>query len=169
MLQWPDIKPDNPSALDEFAIFLCECQFAVQDIEYTNVLEYSKNLRMIVKKLPFYLHDKRRNLVFELKARKEHLTFNVLVSFVKREAKKANDPVFGKSVMSTSTGKDQKNEHQSRSKTTKAFATNVTEEYYKVEFERQILLFENKKNVLRMFENWSFEKYLQKQTELYIL
>ena len=83
---------------------------------------------MIVKKLPFYLHDKWRNLVFELKTRKEHLTFNDLVSFVKREAKKANDPVFGKSVMSTSTRKDQKNKHQSKSKTKKAFATNFSED-----------------------------------------
>ena len=56
-INWPTIKPDNPKALDEFAIFLRECQYAVNNVEAARVLEYSENLKHLVQKLPFYLHQ----------------------------------------------------------------------------------------------------------------
>lgn len=32
-LNWPAIKPDNSKALDSYAIFLTECQFAVKNVD----------------------------------------------------------------------------------------------------------------------------------------
>lgn len=60
---------------------------------------------MLVKKLPFYLHEKWRSIVYDTKEKKEVVKFQQLVSFVRKEAKKATDPVYGKEVMSvTNTG-----------------------------------------------------------------
>jgi len=104
-LDWPIIKPDNGKALDEYAIFLRECQYAIDNIEAARILEYSENLKLLVKKLPFYLHEKWRNIVYDTKEKKEVVKFQQLVSFVRKEAKKATDPVYGKEVMSiTNTG-----------------------------------------------------------------
>ena len=60
---------------------------------------------MLVKKLPFYSHEKWKNIVNDTKEKKEVVKFQQLVSFVRKEAKKATDPVYGKEVMSvTNTG-----------------------------------------------------------------
>lgn len=101
VLNWPLIKPDNPKALDEFSIFLTECLYAVQNVDEVRVLEYSENLKLLVRKLPFYLQEKWRNIVYETKSRHQTVKFQQLVEFVKRESKKANDPVYGKDVMRT--------------------------------------------------------------------
>ena len=94
VLEWPAIKSDKGQALDEFAFFLREYQYAVEDVKCMQVSEYSENLK-IIRKLPYYLHDKWRNIVYDLKTRKEQLTFAHLVSFIRKEAK-ANDPIYGR-------------------------------------------------------------------------
>lgn len=92
-MDWPIIKPDGAKALDTYGIFLKECQFAIQNVEAVRILEYSENLKQLVKKLPYYLHEKWRNIVYELKQRKEIVKFHHLVNFVHKEAKKATDPI----------------------------------------------------------------------------
>lgn len=37
-LDWPVIKPENSKSLDDFAIFLTECQYAIESIEAAKVL-----------------------------------------------------------------------------------------------------------------------------------
>ena len=100
-LDWPVVKQDNPKALDDFSIFLTECLYAVQNVDEVRVLEYSDNMKTLVRKLPFNLQDKWRNIVYETKSQRRTLLFSQLVDFVKREAKKANDPIYGKDVMRT--------------------------------------------------------------------
>ncbi|CAG2192599.1 unnamed protein product [Mytilus edulis] len=97
-MNWPFIKADHPKALDDFAIFLQECMYAVNYVDAAKVLEYSENLKLLIQKLPFYMQEKWRNVVYETKSRKNIVTFSHLVKFVKKEAKKANDPVYGKDV-----------------------------------------------------------------------
>ena len=101
-INWPTVKPDNPKSLDDFAIFLRECLYAVENVDAAKILEYSENLKHLVQKLPFYMHDKWRNIVFETKAKNQVVKFSQLVEFVKREAKKLNDPVYGKDILSKS-------------------------------------------------------------------
>ena len=107
-MNWPFIKADHPKALDDFAIFLQECMYAVNYVDAAKVLEYSENLKLLIQKLPFYMQEKWRNVVYETKSRKNIVTFSNLVEFVKKETKKANDPVYGKDVLNTQVGKNVK-------------------------------------------------------------
>ncbi|VDI06661.1 Hypothetical predicted protein [Mytilus galloprovincialis] len=104
----PFIKADHPKALDDFAIFLQECMYAVNYVDAAKVLEYSENLKLLIQKLPFYMQEKWRNVVYETKSRKNIVTFSHLVEFVKKDSKKANDPVYGKDVLNTQVGKNVK-------------------------------------------------------------
>lgn len=133
VMEWPLIKADNAKALDEFAIFLRECQYAVENVEAAGVLEYSENLKAIIKKLPYYLHEKWRNMVYEIKAKKGFVKFEHLVTLVRKEAKKATDPVYGRDILNNQ-NTDKKSSKPLNHRTTpnynnngKAFVTNVTE------------------------------------------
>ena len=90
---------ENPKSLDDFAIFLSECEQAVKDIDALKVLEYTDNFRKIVSKLPYQLHDKWRSVVHESKEKGKRPSFSTLVKFVSKEAKKSNDPTFGRDAM----------------------------------------------------------------------
>ena len=128
-LGWHTIKPDNSKALDEYAIFLMECQHAVNSIDSAKVLEYSENMKLLIKKLPFYLQEKWRNIVYDLKDKRETVRFQNVVNFVRKEAKKANDPIYGRDVMNTSSDSKQGRNEKSTTvaKPKKNFATNATE------------------------------------------
>ena len=86
-------------SLDEFAIFLTECENAVRSIDAVKVFEYSENHKQLVRKLPYYMHDKWRNLVQSSKDRGEVVNFHHLVCLVKQEAKKVNDPDYGRDAL----------------------------------------------------------------------
>ncbi|XP_064650038.1 uncharacterized protein LOC135501717 [Lineus longissimus] len=92
-LDWPLIAKDNPKALDEFGIFLVECENAVNGIDAIKILEYPDNLTKLVKKLPYHLHDRWRNVYQRLKESKKSVKFGDLTTFVKKEAKKIIDPL----------------------------------------------------------------------------
>ncbi|CAG2235127.1 unnamed protein product [Mytilus edulis] len=130
-LDWSVIKPDNAKALDDFSIFLRECLYAVENVEAARILEYSENLKHLVKKLPYYLHEKWRNIVYDTKGRKETVKFQQLVNFVKKEAKKAIDPIYGKEVLSGTnlSGKKADSSPKASGKTfvRKNFATGIKE------------------------------------------
>ncbi len=51
------MRQDDAKALDQYATFLNECENAVASINAVKVLEYSDNVRKLVAKLPFYLHE----------------------------------------------------------------------------------------------------------------
>ncbi|XP_053389065.1 uncharacterized protein LOC128552083 [Mercenaria mercenaria] len=129
-LEWSVIKADNPKALDQYSIFLKECLYAVENVEAARVLEYSENIKRIIMKLPYYLHERWRTIVYELKEKNRVVKFNNLVSFVQREAKKANDPLYGKTVMSVES-------HSTRAPTLnqrkpyRSFATNTSNDEHR--------------------------------------
>ena len=100
-LSWPQIKPDNPKELDRFSIFLRECENAVNSLDAIKTLEYSENMKRILAKLPYTMHDRWRNIVFQAKEIGSRPSFSQLVEFVSREAKKIIDPDFGREAMST--------------------------------------------------------------------
>ncbi|XP_014675467.1 PREDICTED: uncharacterized protein LOC106815516 [Priapulus caudatus] len=104
-LDWPVIKPDNAKALDDFAVFLMECQHAVGSVQAGQVLEYADHIRQLVKKLPFYLHDRWRTIVQRTRDSERLVRFKHLVDFVRGEAKKATDPLYGRDVLSADNGK----------------------------------------------------------------
>lgn len=128
-LDWPPVKPDSAKTLDQFAIFLRECQYAVENIDTGRVLEYSENLKLLVKKLPFYLHDKWRSCVYELKEKKQAVKFHHLADFVRKEAKKATDPIYGREIMSSSANKRFQDQKKSEAHKNFAVKTNTRSFY----------------------------------------
>lgn len=63
------MRQDDAKALDQYATFLNECENAVASINVVKVLEYPDNVE------------------------------NQIVKFVKWEARKATDPVYGKEAL----------------------------------------------------------------------
>ena len=98
-LKWPCVKPNDSKSLDELAIFLSECENAVRSIDSMKILEYPDNMRKIVSKLPLYMHDRWRNVVQRAKEDFMQVKFHDLVLFIKREAKKSLDPIYGREAM----------------------------------------------------------------------
>ncbi|XP_046564520.1 uncharacterized protein LOC124273324 [Haliotis rubra] len=96
---WPNIKADNAKALDEYAVFLNECHNAVTSLHSVKVLEYPDNIRKLVMKLPFHCQEKWRGIVLQIRLSGSTIEFSNLVQFVRREAQKAMDPMYGKEAM----------------------------------------------------------------------
>ncbi|CAC5362243.1 unnamed protein product [Mytilus coruscus] len=101
-LDWPSIKSGDIKSLDEFALFLVECQYGTESMKAGNVLEYSENIECLMSKLPFHMYDRWRNVVYRVKELHRTVTFNDFVKFVKTDAKKATDPTYGSIAMNYS-------------------------------------------------------------------
>ena len=63
------------------------------------VLEYPDNMRKLVCKVSFHLHNKRHNLFQRAKDNSDNVDFHMLTSFRKQEAMKANNPIYGQEAM----------------------------------------------------------------------
>ena len=86
-------------SLDEFAMLLTECLHCIGEIQGLGVLEYSSNMKAIVQKLPYQLHEKWRGVVQRITDKEEPLRFDHLVDFVSLEARKGRDTTFGRNAM----------------------------------------------------------------------
>lgn len=98
-LDWPVIKSGDSKALDQFALFLIECKNAANSIAAMQILEYSENIKQLMCKLPYHLHDRWRNIVLRTRSYKQTIKFEHFVKFVEDEAKKVNDLTYGSSVI----------------------------------------------------------------------
>ncbi|XP_062621125.1 uncharacterized protein LOC134282740 [Saccostrea cucullata] len=125
-LDWPAVK--DAKMLDEFSLFLVECQNAAESIDSVSVLDYSDNIKRLMTKLPVYMHDRWRNVVLKTKETKKTVKFKDFVSFVKTEAKKSNDPTYG----NASIGGNSKN--QDRNQKRAVASTDVTSEVHVQDF-----------------------------------
>ncbi|VDI27101.1 Hypothetical predicted protein [Mytilus galloprovincialis] len=90
-LDWPNIKSGDIQSLDEFALFLVECQYGTESMEAGSVLE---------------------NVVFRVKGSHRTVKFNDFVNFVKAEAKKATDPTYGNIAMNYSNSRSTNQQRQ---------------------------------------------------------
>ena len=55
-MEWPPIK--DSKMLDEFSLFLTECENAASSINSNSVLDFSENIKRLLSKLPVYMHDR---------------------------------------------------------------------------------------------------------------
>ena len=78
-LDWPSIHHDCPKKLDEYAVFLSEGKGAIQTIEAVKVLQYTDTMKKL-SKLPYNLQEKFRNVVFNIKERRNIVKFEDLVN-----------------------------------------------------------------------------------------
>ncbi|XP_013406078.1 uncharacterized protein LOC106170651 [Lingula anatina] len=97
--QWPNVKPGDISALDNFGIFLRECHYAVGSIASTTILEYPENIKKLSQKLPQPMQDRWRSHAYKKKEKGLKVTFETLVDFVQREARILTDPIYGKNSL----------------------------------------------------------------------
>ena len=72
VLAWPQVKPEDGSALSKFAIFLSSCKNALGSSLYASKFDQPGNLQKLVFKLPFSMRERWRrsaNDIMELQAR----------------------------------------------------------------------------------------------------
>ncbi|XP_074651595.1 uncharacterized protein LOC141906248 [Tubulanus polymorphus] len=123
-LEWPIVKQDNPKLLDELGMFLMECQNAIIDLKGVKLLEYPDNIKRIVNKLSYGLQERWRNVVCNLKEKGRSVAFDDLVTFIRKESRKACDPIYGRTALSSV---DPKASKSNKSKQTfVAAATTIT-------------------------------------------
>ena len=105
VMNWPNIKPEDTKLLDEYSVFLTECLHSVDSVSGLGVLDFSENMKTVVKKLPYHMHDKWRSEVLRLREANVAVLFKHLVLFIQREAKKCRDVVFGRDALKSDKGK----------------------------------------------------------------
>lgn len=54
-LSWPQVKPEDSRALQDYAMFLRSCYNAMEEMEYLEDLDTVSNIRSIVLKLSYKL------------------------------------------------------------------------------------------------------------------
>lgn len=94
--KWPPFKSDDVKALQEYGFLLRQCCNAIGDVESLHELDVSANMQAVIKKLPYKLRDKWRNVVCDLQERfQRKVVFSNVVEFVEKQVKIASDPLFG--------------------------------------------------------------------------
>ena len=58
VLNWPQIKTNDVKSLDKYSILLSECSHAISDLSALSVLESSENMKLVVNRLPYQLHER---------------------------------------------------------------------------------------------------------------
>ena len=103
-------------------MFVEECKHAMVSIEAVKILENPENMRKLVMKLPYNMHDKWRHFVRKRGDYSTKIQFSELAKFIDNESVAANHPVYGKAHMvveKPSTGQ----QTGAKQKTKKVFAT----------------------------------------------
>jgi len=101
-MEWPQIKPEDRKGLNAFALFLIGCCNTVNDVDYMDEMNNPTNMKCVLSKLPFKLKERWRSYAYDIQERRrKRARFPDLVEFVYRQAKVANDPLFGDILDST--------------------------------------------------------------------
>ena len=125
-LDWHPIRADDPKGLNEFSIFLSECLYAVKSVNTGGTLDSLEDLKRLISKLPFHMHDRWRNRVLGSSTYR-HPDFDQFVAFVREEARKSNDPAFGREAISKYTT-DQRDKRQGKLKVKASYAVMAEED-----------------------------------------
>ncbi len=129
-MEWPQIRPEDRKGLNAFALFLVGCCNTINDVDYMDEMNNPTNMKSILSKLPFKLKERWRSYAYDIQERtRKRARFPDLVEYVYRQAKVANDPLFGDILDSTSSSqnssKKQPSIRKSESKRS-SFAVNVS-------------------------------------------
>lgn len=90
------IKHKEGNALQKFFVLLTSCENTLQEIGYLNKIENPESHQKVVKRLPFPLRLKWRDVADDItnNAQRE-ITFTDLTKFMKARARALTHPVFG--------------------------------------------------------------------------
>lgn len=96
VLNWPVVKAENVSLLQDYALFLHGCNNAMSDLQDMRELDMSANLNVVISKLPYKLNKQFRSLACDVREKqKRKPNFSDVVQFVEHQVKILSDPVFG--------------------------------------------------------------------------
>ncbi|XP_072025355.1 uncharacterized protein [Amphiura filiformis] len=98
MRQWPNVKGDS-SGLQDLSLFLLECKNTMTSLGYTNELQSTANIRMLMMKLPYSMRDRwRRQVDYVEEERNKVVTFEDFTSFLEKQARIATNAAYGRSA-----------------------------------------------------------------------
>ena len=92
--KWPPIKHEDPDSLQEFYIYLMECDNYLDNANVYNQLQNPKELSNVTAKLPFKLRERWRRRAHDILQTHRNVKFNDLVSFISTEVSVMKQPVF---------------------------------------------------------------------------
>lgn len=83
VLEWPMIRYEDITALQDYALFLRGCCNAIADLQYMQELDRPTNMRAVILKLPFKLREKWRTTACDIMERpKQRAKFSDVVNFI---------------------------------------------------------------------------------------
>ncbi|MCG8431630.1 MAG: hypothetical protein MJA29_10710, partial [Candidatus Omnitrophica bacterium] len=95
-LKWTEIiSEDDVQKIDDFAIFLVECQNAIKCLDAVRLLNFPQNIQSLVNKLPPSYRAKWRSHMFKVKKSKP-IDFSIFVDFLRDKVREVTDPFYGK-------------------------------------------------------------------------
>ena len=93
---WPQIKKDDETAIDELSLYLMNCSQFLDSMGGSAQMNSPKEIMHIVMKLPYKLRENWRKLTHEILKNDRTVNLHDLVSFVADEAALLRQPLFSK-------------------------------------------------------------------------
>ena len=93
--KWKPITQENLKSLQELSIFLNQCLSRMNNMTTLNQLNSPKEIRDILKKLPYEYQKKFREIATTKMEKNKPILFEDLVKFVDRQVKVLETPIFG--------------------------------------------------------------------------
>ncbi|XP_078357279.1 uncharacterized protein LOC144642164 [Oculina patagonica] len=96
LVEGPQIKAEDGTALERFSIQLTSCVNTLTDIGYLNKLDNPDNLKKVIERLPYGFRLKWRDTVDRIVEREQRdVTIKDIMDFVVAKARAATHPIFG--------------------------------------------------------------------------
>ena len=92
---WPVIKKEDSSALKELSVFLNRCLAMMSNMDELNQLNSLKEIRDIVKKLPYDLRKKFRDTAGSHIESGQKVDFKYLAQFIQKQSRLLEMPILG--------------------------------------------------------------------------
>ncbi|XP_030836004.1 uncharacterized protein LOC115921870 [Strongylocentrotus purpuratus] len=107
-MAWPNIRGEDPEGLLSYSLFVTELGNLAKDLHLQQEIDHAQHLKMVISKLPFRLRDRWRSYVDGiLQNRDEPLSFKDVVSFISKQARIINNPIYGNIVGPARAGETQ--------------------------------------------------------------
>lgn len=93
---WPSVKSEDIKGLQAYALYLCECSNAKEELQHLEELNMPANMKTVIQKLPYKLRGKWRVKACEILDRDEQRAcFTDIVKVIEQQVRITSDPVFG--------------------------------------------------------------------------
>ena len=106
--KWPVITKEDSKSLRELSTFLDECLSMMGSLSSMNQLNSPKEIRDILKKLPYEYQRKFREIATTKMENEERILFKDLTKFVARQVRILETPIFGELRKDTSNSNKKK-------------------------------------------------------------